>query len=161
MPNRNEVIQAINKAIYEVRHNCKGADHPPLFCISSLSNQRETCGDIPCTSFAGALLEAVLGGKQPKAAVPIESVRLAAHPDSALFHVCILGDPSYLNHTFCVYFYDNSAFVIQVFIDNNEFVAAYNTLFGVTIKRFEKHNIYVTCVDAASTACGLLRRSSI
>jgi hypothetical protein len=172
MPNKREVIDAINTAITELNPHCQ--DHP-LTPIGSIHDQRETCGHRSCMSFAGALLEAVPGGADAGSDYPIAVVRPPGRcPDKAFFHVTITGDPPDANHGFCVYFYGNSAIVIQVFLGkrvsmlrwlpysdfiaawgnlrSGKFVEAYNTLFRVTINPFNAQSTRVTLVDAQTLA---------
>ena len=160
MPNRNQVLTAVNAACQECHLEPAG----------SLLDKRTTDGGVPCISFAGALLEKVPGGAKA------ESVQTGANdpgsgtPEETFFYVSIMGKPSDLNHAFCVYFVDHSAIVIQTWLNRtvsllrwvplSTFIAAwgqlrgnhcadaYGALFGVEIGEFQKDTIWVARVAA-------------
>ena len=159
MPYPWQVLKALNAATGELGLKSAG----------SLMHIYETDGKNSCMSFAGAQLEALLNqGMQSEYSNSNNLGPAADTPEGTFFHFAIIGEPSSANHGFCVFFHDNIAVLMQVFLDKEvlmirrlgrgDFLGslgklrtgnaqeAYDELFGAQIDPFTVQTIHTTRV---------------
>lgn len=98
----DQVLEAIHGALREFR-----MEIPSLI---SLNSTQLSSPNLSCVNFAGAILDRL--SQNCKAWPPSRSV----YPSGLFLNVTLIGEPSEYNHGFCVYFYDNLAYVIQAFL---------------------------------------------
>lgn len=154
-----QVLEALRAALTECA----------LPLAGSLFHDYTTNGEVSCVMFGGALLEKVAGSDANYDTVSSRELDpTSATENGAFFQFSVIGAPSDLNHVFCVYFWDNEAVIIQVFLNKkvklitrisrpslldglsafhtDKAVEAYKALFGVKIDSFSAEAIYTTRV---------------
>jgi hypothetical protein len=156
MPTPHEMLLALNQATTEC-----GMTAP----VGSLMHTTYiTNGTVACFTFAGTLLEKVGGNMAPH-------FPTAATPDGTFFNFALMGEPSSLNHSFCVYFWRLEVLLMQTYInkvvpllqimsradllngiadlqgqDPERRAAAYTRMFRVDGDGFKPHSFYATRV---------------
>ncbi|GGF46361.1 hypothetical protein GCM10011611_61050 [Aliidongia dinghuensis] len=135
----------------------------------SLMHEYDTDGEIPCFYFAGDLLQKVAGENYTSAENSTALGPNSGTPEGAFFHFAVQGEPSECNHGFCVYFWNNNAILIQVYVNKpvklilrmsrldflnamanlraGNCVSAYANLFGVAIEKFTPHSIQTSVAN--------------
>ncbi|MFK2876643.1 hypothetical protein [Rhodanobacter hydrolyticus] len=104
MPTVDQVLEAVHGALREFK-----MEMPSL---NSLISTQLTSPKLSCVNFAGAILERLSANPQEW---PCSQY---IYPSGLFLNVTLMGDPSEYNHGFCVYFYNNVAYVIQAFLDH-------------------------------------------
>jgi len=155
MPYPSEILREVNGCLMDLNKPRAG----------SLAHIYQTDGEVSCVNLAGAILERFAGdmGENYEYVNATSDNGLVCNIDAIatngrLIHINVRGEPSTNNHVFNVHIWDNTALIIQVYLNkqvrlfrriskynfiqefnrlrsqNSHYVSgAYNDLFGVTI----------------------------